>query len=796
MIINYFKIAIRSIRKDLFYSLINIIGLGVGIGSFLMIMTYVQYELSYDKYHDKSDRIYRAYMDVSSGSSNLSKIAVTPNILAPLFQQHFGEIEKISRLFDVSMFSPRIVKVGKEIFQEEGFIYGDSSMFDIFTFVPILGDLKSALNRPNTVVITRSISDKYFGTENPIGKTILVSNTTDYEITAVIEDIPPNSHFRYNLIGSFSSISAAKPENYTWGSANYYTYLLLNERTNPAVLEDKFAKLVTEQIGDQLRNSGSWIDYRLQPLADIHLNNELNRDESGGDWKYVYIFSAIAFLILIIACINYMNLATAKSTDRAKEVGMRKMLGARKHQLFSQFIGESLIITLIAIILAILACETFITPFSDLTQRSLSLAYIWEPSGVAGLVILWIVVSLIAGSYPSIALSSFMPATVLKGKFKGSATASNLRRILVIFQFCITIFLISGTIVVYKQLTFIQEKKLGYNNEQVITLPFDRSMLDKFETIKKEFKSNNIIFNVTAGSETPTQIMGGYSFTMEGDPDGEQQETQAVSVDIEYIKTFEIELMAGIDYNEGHAKNEEYEFVINETVLKERNWSLEDAVGKRISLNGRVGPIIGVMKDFHFTSLHRAIGPLVFFYQPSQWNHIMVKVSGNDMPAAISYLETKWKELIPFRPFEYAFLDQEFADLYSTEQKVGQIMGIFSGLAIFIACLGLMGLASFTAAQKSKEIGVRKVMGASILSVIGLLSKQFAVLVIISFIIAAPVSYLLMNSWLDGFEYKIQINVATILVSGLTAFLVAFFSVAYQSFRAAKANPVNTLRYE
>lgn len=415
---------------------------------------------------------------------------------------------------------------------------------------------------------------------------------------------------------------------------------------------------------------------------------------------------------------------------------------------------------------------------------------------MAGLVILWIVVSLIAGSYPSIALSSFMPATVLKGKFKGSATASNLRRILVIFQFCISIFLISGTIVVYKQLTFIQDKKLGYNNDQVITLPFDRSMLDKFETIKDEFKSSNIIFNVTAGSETPTQIMGGYSFTMEGDPDGEQHEAQAVSVDIEYIKTFEIELIAGVDYNEGHTKTEEYEFIINESVLKERNWSLEDAVGKRISLNGRKGPIIGVMKDFHFTSLHRAIGPLVFFYQPSQWNHIMVKVSGNDMPAALSYLETKWKELIPHRPFEYGFLDQEFANLYSTEQKVGQIMGIFSGLAIFIACLGLMGLASFTASQKSKEIGVRKVMGASILSVIGLLSKQFAVLVIISFIIAGPISYLLMNSWLDGFEYKIQINVATMLVSGLAAFLVAFLSVAYQSFQAAKANPVNTLRHE
>jgi len=407
-------------------------------------------------------------------------MAVTPNILAPLFQQHFGEIEKVSRLFEVSMFSPKIVKVGKEIFQEEGFIYGDSSMFDIFTFSPIHGDLKSALNRPNTIVITRSISDKYFGTKNPIGETILVGNTTDYEITAVIEDLPSNSHFKYNLIGSFSSISAAKAENHTWGSANYYTYFLLNEGADLADLENKFAKLVTEQIGDQLRNSGSWIDYKLQPLTDIHLNNELNRDKAGGDWKYIYIFSAIAFLILIIACINYMNLATAKSTDRAKEVGMRKMLGARKHQLFGQFMGESLIITLIAIIFAILVCETFIVPFGNLTQRNLSLGYIWEPIGVAGLVILWIVVSLIAGSYPSIALSSFMPATVLKGKFKGSATASNLRRILVIFQFCISIFLISGTIVIYKQLTFIQDKKLGYNNEQVITLPFDRGIIDKF----------------------------------------------------------------------------------------------------------------------------------------------------------------------------------------------------------------------------------------------------------------------------------------------------------------------------
>ncbi len=797
MIRNYLLVALRNIRKHSLYSAINIFGLSVGIISCMLIMTYVQFELSFDNFNEKGDRVFRVFMDADFGSGTQEKIAVTPNIVAPTLQAEFPEIEHAVRVYNPGRFRPYIVKVGEEVYQEPGVYYADSAFFDVFTFQALAGDLQKSLVRPQTVVLTESYAQKYFGSTDVVGKTLLFNNTTDYEVTAVVNDVPDNAHFHFDMIGSFSSLGWYRSENLQWGSANFFTYVLLENKDGAQELEDKMSVLLEDRMGENMRAGGFWIDLRLENLFDIYLSTEAQGGpEPTSDIIYVVLFSSIAILILVIACINYMNLATARASDRAKEVGMRKMLGAKKKELFYQFIGESGLVTFVALLLAVVFVEFLMPGFSALTERNLSIDYIANPIIIVGLISLWITVSLLAGAYPAIVISGFSPSKVLKGSFKTSAVGNVLRKILVTIQFGASMFLIIATMVVFKQLAFIQNKKLGYDKDHVIAIPLDRQIVQRLETFKSVLNANQNIHVVTASSETPTSVRGGYSFTVEGMPKNESVETQALAVDIEFVKTLGIEIVAGSDYTPASAEGETHSFIVNESTARDMGLEPEQTLGKRISLNGRDGFITGVMKDFHFASMHRAISPLVLFLEPGQFNYLLVKTSGDNVGETLGFMKNQWKELVPYRPFEYKFLDDEYGELYKAEQKVGGIYGIFAFLAILIACLGLFGLASYTAVQRAKEISVRKVLGSSVFGVVSLLSRDFGKLVAISFVLAAPLSYYFMQQWLQEFAYQVGVGADVLLVAGIASFLIAWLTVSYHAFKAATSNPVNTLRHE
>lgn len=761
----------------------------------MLIVTYVRFELSFDTPHKNIDRIHRVYMDISAGGQQ-SVIGVTPNIVAPTIQAQFSEVEKVVRVYNIGNFRPQIVKVEEDLFEEQNFYYADSSLFDVFTFDPVYGQLEGALDRPNTLVLTRSASEKYFGETNPVGTVVLVNGATDYEITAVVEDMPPNVHFRFDMVGSFQGLSWAKPENLQFGSANFYTYVLLYPEIEPQRFEDNMATFFEDNYGQVWKQMGANVMFRIEPLKDIYLRSVIDSDiDKKSDIRYVYIFSFIAGLVLVIACINYMNLATARGSERAKEVGMRKMLGARRNELVSQFLGESVLITGLAIISGIIIVELLMPAFRNLAGRPLEIS-LSEPFIIISLLGIWITVSLLAGFYPAVVLSSFQPSTVLKGSFKSSKAGSMLRRVLVIVQFAISIFLISGTIIIFQQLSYIQNKKLGYDKSQVITIPVDRKISQNIDAIRGDFKLIPEVINVTAGSETPTDVKGGYSYIFDGETIATSNSVNAISVDIDFVKTLGIEIAYGRDYDISDTKKEEYTFLFNESAAKESGRDIEELVGSRITLNGRNGIVQGVVKDFHFSSMHREIGPLVLFNQPSQFNYMMIKVESANLQQTLSSIESRWKTLAGHRPFEYGFLDDEFALMYESEMKVGDFFSVFALIAIMIACLGLLGLAAYMAAQRAKEISVRKVMGASVSRVVFLLSIDFAKLVLVAFLISAPIAWYMMNEWLSDFVYRISFGVGTLILAGVIAFVIAWGTVAWQAFRAATVNPVNILRYE
>ncbi|HEX9651278.1 MAG TPA: ABC transporter permease [Cyclobacteriaceae bacterium] len=795
MIKNYLSIAFRNIRRNSLYSIINILGLSVGIACCLLILSYVRYELSFDLPHKKNDRIYRVYMDANFGGQQ-ALIGVTPNIIAPILQSQFPEVEKVVRVYNIGKFRPQIVKVKEELYEEKNFYYADSSIFEIFTFQPVYGQLDGSLDKPNTLVLTQSASQKYFGNKNPVGSVVNVNGNTDYEITAVIEDMPNNVHFRFDMVGSFQGLSWAKPENLTFGSANFYTYVLLYPGADHQNFEDNVATYTENTYGGQWKQSGFFLTLKMEPLKDIYLRSPIDNDiDKKSDIRYVYIFSFIAILVLVIACINYMNLATARGSERAKEVGMRKMLGARKNELISQFMGESILITGFAIFSAIVMVELLMPVFRELSGRQLQNS-VSEPILISSLAGIWIGVSLLAGFYPAVILSSFKPSKVLKGSFKSSAAGRGLRKILVVLQFAISIFLIAGTIVIFRQLDFIQNKKLGYDKDQVIAVPIDNKIAGNLDIFKNEFVSIPGVINVTAASETPSDVKGGYSYIFEGRSLDESMSVNAMAVDIDFIKTLGIEVVSGRDYSEDSKQKPDFSFIFNEAAASRSGLSIENLIGERISLNGRNGVVTGIMKDFHFTSMYREIGPLILFIEPSQFAYMMIKIDGQNIQQTLNTLATKWKTLASHRPFEYGFLDDEFTRLYAAEMKVGELFSVFAIVAIFIASLGLLGLAAYMASQRAKEISVRKVMGASVGRVVLLLSFDFARLVLIAFIISAPLAYYIMNNWLNEFVYRVSFGVETLLIAGLLAFIIAWGTVAWQAFKAATINPVDILRYE
>lgn len=798
MLKNYLIISFRNLRKHTSYSLINIFGLGLGLSTFILLMVWIQHELSYDTFHEKSDRIYRASMEYSFGGQ-VAKTSVSPTALLPTLQKNFPEIENGTRVYNPASYSPYVVRKSDMAFQEDHFYFADSTFFKIFSYPLIAGNRLTALSKPYSVVITESTAKKYFGDVDPIGKMLSVNGAVDYEVTGVVEDIPANSYLQFDFIASFHSLRAGREEP-IWWSANYQTYLLLDKNADLSAIQEKTNNIVKEALASELTNAGDYVKYNFLKLPDIHLHSTFSSEmEPVGDIQYVYIFSAIAFLILTIACINYVNLATARASDRAKEVGIRKVVGALRKQLFIQFLGESVVITFLGFCLAFFIVQIALPFFNVLTNINLPNSIFYQPTFLGFSFILLLAIALLSGAYPAFAITAFKPVSILKGNFNFSGKGIWLRQFLVVSQFCISVILVIGTIVILKQLDFIQNKKLGYSKENTIVLPLDDKTEKVYDQLKSEFLRSGRASFVGRATESPTQINGGYGLNTDETSERGIIAT-GVSVDDDYIRALNMEVIAGRNFTEGDfkraASDTVYSFIVNESALQALFLPIDKAIGKKARVSGRQGEIVGVVRDFHFTSLHKPIGPLVMFNQNDQYNFIFVKLTGSEIQASLENLKAIYAKVVPHRPFEYEFVDQQFESLYSAEQRMGTIFTVFATLAILIACLGLLGLVSFSAAQKTKEIGIRKVLGATATSIVFLISRDYTKLVLIAIVIGIPAAYWTMTQWLSDFAYKTDIGIWPVIVAALLCVIISFATASYQAIKAALLNPASTLRSE
>jgi putative ABC transport system permease protein len=801
MIKNYIIIAWRSLRKHFTYSAINILGLSLGFATFILLATWMRHELSYDQFHAKSKQIYRSSLEYSFGGQT-AKTSVSPTALLPTLQKNFPEVEDGVRIYNQSAWNPFVLRKDDKLFQESKFYFADSSFFNVFSFQLLEGNPETALVLPNSLVITKSMAKKYFGDVDPMGQVLQVNNRTDYTVTGLMDDVPRNSHFRFDFLASFSSLPASK--EISWWGANYQTFLVLRADADAKSVEQKTNEIVKKELASEITNSGDYVKYNFMPLTDIYLRSNVEESEVVGSIQYIYLFGAIALLIVVIACINYINLATARAADRAKEVGIRKVVGAARKQLFFQFIGESLIITFLSFAVAFLFAQLALSGFNFLTGKSFNSFDLLRPDFLLFCFVAAIVISFVAGAYPALAITAYKPVSILKGNFKNSGKGIWLRQSLVVFQFSISIILIVGTLIILQQINFIQSKRLGYEKENVLVLPLDRKTGEVYSALKSELVRSGKVKFVGRATESPTKIKGGYGLSVMGGTSKKEMITTAVDVDEDFISAMGMEMVAGRNFNEADLEKTKsdtsrssYSFILNESALHEASINPETAVGTKISLSGRKGEIIGVVKDFHFSSLHEKIAPLVLFDEGYQLNYIFLKLNSGDVKESLSTIKNICANVIPHRPFEYKFLDEQYAAMYTSEQRVGTICSVFAALTIIIACLGLFGLVAFSASQKIKEIGIRKVMGASATSIVVLITKDYSKLVILALIIGLPSAYyLITNLWLSDFAYRTTVGVLPFITAAIGCMVIAFGTASYQAIKASMIDPVKTLRNE
>jgi len=801
MLKNYVKVAFRTLRRQKAYAFLNIAGLTVGMVCCLLILLYVQDELRYDRHHENAGHIYRVVLDGST-RNGLLETAQTAPAWGPMLAAQYPEVVQAVR------FKPPnqkwLVNYQDRRFFEKGFVFADSSVFDVFSFPLVRGNPETALVAPFTVVLTETTARKYFGQEDPIGKTLRLDNTYDFTVTGILKDVPRQSHFEVTLLASITSLQTPiYGDNFLQQNIGpaLYTYLLLQPGTEPGVLDAKLPSFVEEHIGTQLASFGVEMRPYLQPLTDIHLHSNLeNEIAPNGDAGTIYAFSAIALFILLIACINFMNLATARSSQRAREVGMRKVLGAERGQLVGQFLGESMLMTLAALVLALALVWPLLPLFNTLAGKTLSLAPADLPGYLFALLALAVFVGLVAGSYPALFLSSFRPITVLKGSASSRSGGALLRKGLVVFQFAISIFLMIGTAVVYTQLDYLHNRSLGFEKEHVVVMQLtDPQIRTQYQAFRTRVEQVPGVVAASASSSAPGGLVGTALILPEGVTDEESTLVSGYAVDHDLVETLGLTVVAGRAFSRDHAADVTDGFMINETAARTFGWMTpEDAVGRSIRFtNGPEGHVIGVVHDFHNKSLRQNIEPLILTMQNEQaYQYLFARIRPGDPRGTVEALEAAWQAVFPAYVFEYSFLDEDFNRLYAAEDQLRNLFSGFALVAILIACLGLFGLASFTAEQRTKEIGVRKVMGASVGSIVLLLSKAFSLFVLLAFVVAAPLAYLTMSRWLDGFAYHTEINLLTVLAAGIGALVIAWLTVAYQAIRAATADPVQSLRYE
>lgn len=792
MLKNYLKIALRHLQKNKLYALVNIFGLAIGICSCLLIGIYIWHELSFDKFHKNADRIVRVTWEYNFGDAS-SKVANTGTRVGPEFNRRFPEVKAYVRLFKY----PRVIAYQDKMFDEKNFLYADSAFFSVFSFPLLRGDKDQVLSSADKLVITQSAVKKYFGDEDPIGKMVKVGGTKDFVITGIAADAPENSQIKFDFIASFTSTNASKAEK--WNEANYITYLLLERAEQVKPLQAKVDNYIKSVVKDEMQLKGNqFMAYHLQPITQVHLHSNLDGLEPNSNITYIYILAAVAFLILLIACVNYTNLTTAQSAGRSAEIGMRKVMGAGRQQVFYQFISESFLVTLLSVIISIILAALLLPYFNQLSGKNLSAAILFRPLTLITLLILCAVVAFAAGAYPSLILSNSKVIRILKSGFNFTGSGA-LRKSLIVLQFVISIFLIISTIVILQQLAYIHNKDIGYNREHVVVLPVDRTISEHYDDIKKAFALTPGVVSVAGAYEEPTDIKWGDGITTK---DNKQITVNAFPVDEDIIKTLGLKIIAGEDYNLTDVKqfdtldnsNSRYTFMLNESAVKALGWKPQEAVGRTIT-KGRDGVIKAVVKDFHFHSLHEPISPLLIFLDKRLMGSMFVKVSG-DTRNTLDALAKTWKERIQHRPFEYHFLDEDYDALYKSEQRTAGIFTTFSMLAILLACLGLFALTAYSIVQRTKEIGIRKVLGATIPNILTLVSKDFLKLIIIAMLIAAPIAFYAIQKWLQDFSYKISIQWWVFVIAGITTLLIAFITISLQAIKTAMTSPVKNLRTE
>jgi putative ABC transport system permease protein len=800
---NYLKTALRNLKKNAVYSSINVAGLAVGMACCILIMLYVLREISFDKFHRQADRIFRVRYELNLNDI-LYQEASIPFPAAETFIRDFPEVVHAVRFYKNGDFP--LIEIGDRKFTEERFFFADPAVFEVFDFPLLKGDPGTALREPNSVVISEAMAQKYFGEADPLGQTLRYQKQFGLKVTGVAKNIPGNAHFKFDFLtplefqlSLWESQTGPHGREKQWIWTGSWTYLLLSGPEAAKSLAAKLPDFVNKYFPDRIKGG---VRLALQPLSDIHLHSRLDAEiEPNSHITYIYIFSVIAFLILVIACINFVNLSTAQSGNRAKEVGVRKVVGAAKPQLVGQMLGETVVTGLLAMLLAIGLVELLLPMFNRLTERELGIELLQNWTGIILILSLALLVGLLSGLYPAFFLSRFNPVNIFKRTVGVSAGNERFRKALVVTQFAISIILIAGIGVVYRQLRFIQQKELGFNKEQVLFVKARPEVNAKFETFRNELLKDPGILGVAGTSNVLGQGVFAYRFVPEGGSPDKPAMLPLLLVDYDFLETAGIKIKQGRGISRTSPPDQAEAFLLNEKAAEALGWK-DNAIGKKMQLFapgtneiGKSGYVVGVIQDYHFESLHHEIKPLVLTY--AGWHaYYAVKIGAGNFAERLATLESTWKTFSPDWPLEYFFLDRKLEQLYGSEQKLVQVINAFTIIAVILACLGLFGLSAFAAERRTKEIGIRKVLGASVAGIVSLLSSDFMKLVLMANVIAWPVAWYALHKWLQGFAYRIDVEAWIFPLAGAVTLGIALLTVSFQAIKAAVANPVESLRYE
>jgi putative ABC transport system permease protein len=790
MLKNLLKTAVRHIRKHSGYSILNIVGLTLGISSALFLIIYVSDELSYDRYHENADRIYRVSAKITETDDqftwNVAQIPMGPQVV-----QDYPEVQSFVRFINM----PRAAyKFEDKEYIEENFYYVDSTLFDIFTYKVLKGEVKSAIKDPGKIVLSETVAARYFGDADPVGKT-LTTGTTTFEVTGVIEDVPSNSHFRFDAVSARNNLPKQLG---TWGNFGVFTYLLLPGNFDVKAFETKIQGMYDAHMKTIFEPLKIKIEYILEPVTRIHLySTNPGEPEPTGSITYVYIFGIVAIFLILIAAMNYMNLATARSTRRAREVGLRKVVGSRRGPLVAQFLSESVVFTIISLILSIILLIILLPKFNTLAGKSFDLSILYSPEVIISVIGVILIAGFLGGSYPAFFLSRFSPVTVLKGEITQGSAGSLFRKVLVVIQFTISVVMIVCTMIVFRQLNYLKNMDQGFNQENVLTLQLNgRGMIIKYPVLKQALLENNDIKYVTSTNTALGEGSGKVIFSLETDQGMVQRGINFAVVDHDFVDALGIKIINGRDFQQDMPSDTLTSVVVNQTLANRMGWT--DPIGKKVQLgdgaqiNARV---IGVMADYHQTGMYNEIESLMLVYRARN-NIIYIKLSGNNTEQTMSFIESKWKEIFPDQPYTFTFLTDRFNRQFEADEKRGLIFTMFTILAILIACLGLFGLAAYMVEQRTREIGIRKVFGADEGVIIRLISRDFIILVTISIVIAIPVAYYFMTNWLKNYVYKTNISVILLILAALMTVAITFITISYKAYQASILNPANSIKTE